>query len=365
MSSFDPTNVNLNMANLRDVVCYIYGSGNDYDGKLGARISSIFVVLITSTFVTFFPVVAKRVRALNIPNVAYLIARYFGSGVILATAFVHLLDPSYYEIGSNTCVGMTGNWIQYSWPPAFVLLAIAIIFLLDFGAALYVEAKFGITRAGDSPMFVRQGCDDQANDKVLRTDNKEISSSQHQPQQQPPKSASLQFQDEEVLENEKSFRQHITAFLILKFGIIFHSVIIGLTLGVVGQGFTILYIVIIFHQAFEGLGIGARMSAIPFSPKSWLPWFLCTAYGLTTPISIAAGLIVRTSFNLNSFNANIIQGVMYATSAGVLIYTALVELIARDFIFDPNRTRDTKELTIMVISFFSGTGIMALLGKWI
>jgi zinc transporter 1/2/3 len=76
------------------VICYIYGAGNDYNGKLGARISSVFVVLITSTVVTFFPVVAKRVEALKIPNWAYIIARYFGSGVILATAFVHLLDPS-------------------------------------------------------------------------------------------------------------------------------------------------------------------------------------------------------------------------------------------------------------------------------
>jgi zinc transporter 1/2/3 len=353
-SSFDPTNVNLDTASLTDVICYIYGAGNDYNGKLGARISSVFVVLITSTVVTFFPVVAKRVEALKIPNWAYIIARYFGSGVILATAFVHLLDPSYYEIGSNTCVGVTGNWIQYSWPPAFVLLAITIIFLLDFGAALYVEKKYGITRAGHTAVFVRHGHDEEAH-----TDTKEISS-----QHKEPTPDSLE--EDQALEVEKSYRQKIIAFLILEFGVLFHSVIIGLTLGVVGSEFDILYIVIIFHQAFEGLGIGARMSAIPFPPsKSWLPWVLCSAYGLTTPISIAIGLGVRTSFNLNSFNANILQGVMDASSAGILIYTAMVELIARDFIFDPNRTRDRKELTMMFVSFLSGTGIMALLGKWI
>ncbi|RHZ58897.1 hypothetical protein CDV55_103935 [Aspergillus turcosus] len=360
-SSFDPTNVNLNTASLQDVVCYIYGAGNDYNGNLPARISSVFVILITSTVVTFFPVVARRVQSLHIPNLAYIIARYFGSGVILATAFVHLLDPAYYEIGQNTCVGVTGNWYQYSWPPAFALAAIAVTFLLDFGATLYVEAKYGITRQGHSPVFVRQG-----ETPAIASDTKEISLSQDQSQQASPVSLPVQVYDEESLDDEKSFKQQIAAFLILEFGVLFHSVIIGLTLGVVGNEFAVLYVVIIFHQAFEGLGIGARMSAIPFPHnRRWLPWVLCAAYGLTTPISIAIGLGVRTSMNLNSFNANIIQGVMDASSGGVLIYTAMVELLAHDFIFNPNRTRDRKELTIMMTSFFAGCGIMSLLGKWI
>lgn len=93
---------------------------------------------------------------------------------------------------------------------------------------------------------------------------------------------------------EQSFRQQIAAFLILEFGVIFHSVIIGLNLGVAGAEFSTLYVVLVFHQTFEGLGIGARMSVIPFKKGSWLPWLLCTAYGLTTPVSIAIGLGLRT-----------------------------------------------------------------------
>ena len=84
---------------------------------------------------------------------------------------------------------------------------------------------------------------------------------------------------------ERSFRQQIAAFLILEFGVIFHSVIIGLNLGVVGSEFSTLYPVLVFHQSFEGLGIGARMSTIPFKPDSWLPWILCAAYGLTVSSS--------------------------------------------------------------------------------
>jgi len=98
-TDFDPTNVNLTSTDPVQVICALAASGNDYNGQLGARISALFVILIVSTCVTFFPVAAKRVRWLKIPLVVYLFARYFGAGVIVATAFIHLLDPAYSEIG--------------------------------------------------------------------------------------------------------------------------------------------------------------------------------------------------------------------------------------------------------------------------
>jgi len=159
-------------------------------------------------------------------------------------------------------------------------------------------------------------------------------------------------------------QQQLGAFLILEFGIIFHSVIIGLNLGVAGEEFSVLYAVLVFHQSFEGLGIGARLSTIPFRRGSWTPWILCALYGLSTPVSIAAGLGVRTTYNSGSFTANVVSGVLDSISAGILIYTGLVELLARDFIFNPSRTRNGYRLGFMVTSVFLGAGIMALLAKW-
>ncbi|KAI5304723.1 high-affinity Zn(2+) transporter zrt1 [Ascosphaera atra] len=106
------------------------------------------------------------------------------------------------------------------------------------------------------------------------------------------------------------------------------------------------------------------MSAIPFGKYKWLPWTLCAAYGLTTPIAIAIGLGVRESYEPGSKTSLTVQGVLDAISAGILIYTALVELLARDFMFDPNRTKNKKELAEMLISTFAGAAIMAVIGKW-
>ena len=135
--SFNASNVDLSTADPKDVICALAESSNEYNGQLGARVSALFVIMIVSSFATFFPVIAKRVPRFRIPLYVYLFARYFGAGVIVATAFIHLLDPAYDEIGPQTCVGMTGHWADYSWCPAIVLTSVMFIFLLDFGAERY------------------------------------------------------------------------------------------------------------------------------------------------------------------------------------------------------------------------------------
>ena len=257
-------------------------------------------------------------------------------------------------------MGMTGGWAEYSWCPAIVLTAVMLIFLLDFGAERYVEIKYGVNTEQDIQGAVTGVIDGKDANAPRSGSQADISRAK--------KDFEMGFSED--IENNDShaarlaFKQQIAAFLILEFGVIFHSVIIGLNLGVVGSEFSTLYAVLVFHQSFEGLGIGARMSAIPFARGSWLPWLLCSAYGLTTPIAIAVGLGVRTTYNPNSFTANVVSGVLDSMSAGILIYTGLVELLARDFLFNPFRTRDSKRLAFMMATTFLGAGIMALLGKW-
>jgi hypothetical protein len=72
----------------------------------------------------------------------YLFARYFGTGVIVATAFVHLLDPAYKRIGPKTCVVESD----------IVLTTVFIIFLLDLAAEVYANTSTTCTRMKKLPM---------------------------------------------------------------------------------------------------------------------------------------------------------------------------------------------------------------------
>ncbi|KAG7417488.1 Zinc-regulated transporter 1 [Fusarium oxysporum f. sp. rapae] len=380
-TNFDPERVNLTaFQSITDqglITCFLTTAGNQYDGPLGIRIGSIFVILVVSTAVTFFPVVATRIPRLRIPLYVYLFARYFGSGVIIATAFVHLLDPAYSEIGPASCVGMTGGWSTYSWPPAIALSAAMFTFLFDFLADYYVQSRYGLQHndSGVEDTITTSGADvhqqhsdDGSNSRRLvingQHDTEAATSEKHRGGYADFKE--LQHLDGDSQETELAFKTQISAFLILEFGVLFHSVFIGLNLGVADTSdFDTLFPVLVFHQSFEGLGIGARLSAIPFPNRlRSMPWLLCLAYGLTTPIAIAIGLGIRKTYDNSSYTANLVNGVFDSISAGILIYTGFVEMIARDFLFNRERTSDKVRLGFMIVCLFLGAGIMALVGKW-
>lgn len=284
-------------------------------------------------------------------------------------------------------MGLTGGWVGYSWPPAIALTSGVLVFLLDFAAERYVEKKYDMAHGhGENFITEHRGSVDDAAMATYNNMSRRISTHQHlhsgdQDRQthshnqsvDPKFPGSGQDTDVESSIDEKteaatemSFKKQIAAFLILEFGVIFHSVIIGLTLATSSwDDFKTLYVVIIFHQSFEGMGIGARLSAIPFPKRlHWMPWLLCSGYGLTTPIAIAVGLGISTTYNSGSYTANVVSGVLDSISAGILLYSGFVEFLARDFLFNPDRTKDDRQLAFMACSVVLGAGIMALLGKF-
>ncbi|KAJ4490641.1 ZIP zinc transporter-domain-containing protein, partial [Lentinula aciculospora] len=165
-----------------------------------------------------------------------------------------------------------------------------------------------------------------------------------------------------------SRKRQVVGLLVLQLGIMIHSLVIGLTLSITsGSEFTTLVTAIIFHQLFEGLSLGIRIAAIPPAdinssplssrtsspsgsqevsslPSSWLGHnahrsilqpVLTFLFALTTPVGIASGMLVFPSQRGKSSEARmlLIQGLMSAISAGMLIYAATVEMMAGDFVF--------------------------------
>lgn len=356
-------------------ICVLQGivdAGAEFSGGIGTRIGSIFVILIVSTFVTIFPILSQK-HNWKISVWFYLFARYFGAGVIIATAFVHLMDPAYSEIGGDSCVGGWGNWGIYAWVPALILASIFGIFLVDIASEVYVERKYGYV--ADEPDIQnlltekKEQQNNQVDGNLCELGDNECLPCDDQFQTDLSKKESSSEFEKSILTSSSTyeFNQQFAAFLILEFGVIFHSVIIGLNLGSCGyDDFKTLYIVLVFHQSFEGLGIGARLSAIPWpeDKPEYYKYLLCIAYGLVTPVSIAIGLGVRTTYVAGGYAANIVSGVLDSLSSGILIYTGLVEFLARDFVFNKEIKKDTTKLLYSIFCLLWGTGIMALIGKW-
>lgn len=150
---------------------------------------------------------------------------------------------------------------------------------------------------------------------------------------------------------------------LLEGGILFHSVFVGMTVSLETEGFIVLLIAILFHQAFEGLGLGSRIAAVPYPKGSIRPWVLVVAFGTTAPIGQAIGLMARSSYDPESAFALILVGsfnamyeslstafrttptklIIFRSSSGLLIYAALVDLLAEDFLSEEGQQMTKKQ----------------------
>ncbi|KKK12646.1 hypothetical protein ARAM_002271 [Aspergillus rambellii] len=124
--------------------------------------------------------------------------------------------------------------------------------------------------------------------------------------------------------------------LLLEAGILFHSIFIGMAVSVAtGTSFVVLLVAISFHQTFEGFALGSRIaSLIPdlFPPSSMKPWLMSLAYGTTTPIGQAIGLLLHNLYDPASTSGLLMVGITNAISSGLLVFAGLVELLAEDFL---------------------------------
>lgn len=86
------------------------------------------------------------------------------------------------------------------------------------------------------------------------------------------------------------------------------------------------------------------------------------AYGFVTPVGVAIGLGVRNSFQPNDPTTILAIGVLDSLSAGVLLYGALVNLIAKDFLAGQMLDVSHARLSVALLSLFVGAALMSLSG---
>lgn len=304
---------------------------------MNVRIASVFVLLFLSALGCFFPIVAPRITVFTVSGKLLFVAKYFGSGVIIATAFIHLLGEA-EEYFASPCLGV--SWPNYPWASAFALMGAFTMFSIELFVQKAMERRSNI-----SPVTASQNDDFEPG--ITEEGNQVYDISK-----------------EEELELRKGKVSKLVNLFLLEFGIVFHSAIVGLTMAVAGGEFPILFVAKSFHQFFEGLGIGARFASMDW-PSNFrhVPWIFAAVFSVTTPLGVAAGLGLRAIYSRNS--SLFLVGLFDLFCAGLLIYNSMVELLARDFLGELEFKKD-KFGTMMVAYCFLAFGItsMAILGLW-
>lgn len=155
--------------------------------------------------------------------------------------------------------------------------------------------------------------------------------------------------------------QPLLVAYVMELGIVFHSVLLGLGLGVVtGDPADVrgILIAVCVHQFFEGAGLATCI----IEAKLCAGKVACMLgfFSLTTPMGIAIGIAASRSYDAGSSTALAVQGTLNALAAGILIYLALVDILAREF-SSPEVRGDLGLQCKMFLAVLSGAAIMTVL----
>ncbi|KAG8942349.1 hypothetical protein FRC04_003801 [Tulasnella sp. 424] len=282
------------------------------------RYAAVGVIFLVSVAAAGFPTAAQRIQAIRIPSLLFFIGKHFGTGVILSTAFIHLLSDAFTNLTELRTFGYK------NWPGAILLGSLLVIFLIEYTSTVYVESVATKREASDKPLPSSPSLPPPAmgngstilvapiNESPVpsyfqlppdlerpRVNHPELSQSNHSHSRRRPSSSHDGHPNErsplmgrrtssamrdayfdvymhhhdhahseghcpEIDEGRKDKAIQLLGVCVLQLGIMIHSFVIGMTLAVTSAAhFASLLTAILFHQLFEGLSLGVRLASLP------------------------------------------------------------------------------------------------------
>ncbi|KAK9052819.1 hypothetical protein SSX86_029449 [Deinandra increscens subsp. villosa] len=343
----------------------------DENAALILKNVAIGSILLAGIIGVAVPLVGKKWRILRSDSSFFFATKAFAAGVILATGFVHIL-PDATSALSDPCLPEF-PWSSFPFSGFIAMMAALFTLLADFIGTQYYEGKqerrihSSGTEVDDSdsvvvPLVVKEGgLDNEGSENgihIVGVDDTHIHENGQMNEQLESHSHKHAFGDD-----SDSVVRYVVVSQVLELGIVSHSIIIGLSLGVSQSPCTIkpLLGALSFHQFFEGFALAGCISQARFGIlRSTL---MAGFFAVTAPISVGIGIGVSSFYNHNSPRALIIEGILDSISAGILIYMALVDLIAAEF-FSKKMKSNLGDHIVSFIALFVGAGLMASLAAW-
>ncbi|KAK7208471.1 Zinc/iron permease [Myxozyma melibiosi] len=392
---------------------------------LSRRIISVFAVLLVSAVAVFFPFMLQHyIRAGDKSKEAtkqlLIVLKQFGAGVIVATAFVHLL-PDAFAAFQNPCIGE----IKFdAWPGFLAMIGVMLTFMIENAGHRIVSEQIRRTklrltkRSGDAtdgdsdhaPLLPTQSTEDLENHELSAEliVNQRLTGSGGEEGQTHSHSHHLHGHshghglpvqdgthvhihghtfyeiasdesDDELGEDgtlqQGAVSKELNAAIerlslyVLEAGVIFHSVLIGITLSVTNESAWVsLFTVVMFHQFFEGMALGTRIMSVR-SLAMQKKQRLCAWFCLITPIGMTVGIIIRMrssgSSATTSPTALWATGTLNSLSAGILLWVSLVELLAEEWIHGELHEASLPLSISAFLAAIFGAGLMTVLGVWL
>ncbi|KAJ4804330.1 zinc transporter [Rhynchospora pubera] len=320
------------------------------------KLVSLGIILVASAVGVAAPVALARFlsRYPSYPSLLLLV-KCFAAGVVLSTSLVHVLPDASTSLISSCHVSPDG----FPFSGLVTLIGALLSLLVELSAThshsheISLSIDDGVAPINGSGLnpYTKVGAQEMACHKGGDLEKHGVDG------------------EGEVIEDEEQrmvmLKQKMVS-KVLEIGIVFHSVIIGVTVGMSQDVCSIrpLMIALSFHQIFEGMGLGGCIAQAGFAMTTVA--YMCIMFSVTTPLGIVLGMIIfyLTGYDDSSPNALLIEGLLGSLSAGILVYMALVDLIAVDFF--QNKAMSTtpglkkKSFAALVL----GSASMSILALW-
>lgn len=325
--------------------CVSLDADDEYD--MGLHVGSIFIIFAVSVAGTLIPIISQKIPLCKANSVIMEAISAFAYGVVIATGLIHMVNEGIEKL-SDECLGSIVE--EYgSLGLAFVLITLVLMHFIECESSVFFGAQGSMLHGHG---HAHGGSVVQ---EAVITPNDAVT----------PRSAENPYHEKSLDQaaHDSKIRRKI-ATLIFEAGVIFHSVIIGLDLGVTtGSEFKTLLAALCFHQFFEGVAIGSSaLSSLESKSKLFMVNF---AFAITTPVGQVIGIAIRSTYSSSSTTALWVQGILDCVAGGILLYTGLVELLTYNMTTNGQfLSRPASQRFALYICLWLGAGLMALIGKW-
>lgn len=212
------------------------------------KLISILVIFVMSVVGISSPVMLARLfHGKPVYDKAILIIKCFAAGVILSTSLVHVL-PDAFDALADCQVSSRHPWKDFPFSGLVTLIGVLLALLVDLTATSHVDSHGHGHGQGKNSHYSPIGTSEE-----LAARRKSAESG-----------GELGGIGERRAEEELVRMKQRLVSQVLEIGIIFHSVIIGVTMGMSQNQCTIrpLVVALAFHQIFEGMGLGGCIAQV-------------------------------------------------------------------------------------------------------
>ncbi|XP_065851590.1 fe(2+) transport protein 1-like [Euphorbia lathyris] len=293
---------------------------------LKLKITAIGSILLSSMVGVCLPLLTHKFGAFHPDKNLFTVVKAFASGVILATGYMHVL-PDAFECLHSPCLP-ENPWRRFPFTTFVAMLSAVLTLMVDSLAMSYNKKCKKIGENGEK----------------MENDIQKV-------------------EEGETEKGSQALLRHRVVAQVLEAGIVVHSVVIGLSMGTSDNACTIrpLIAALCFHQLFEGMGLGGCILQAQYGMK--MKGIMVMFFSGTTPLGIGLGMGLSKTYKPNSPTALIVVGILNASSAGLLNYMALVDLLAAEFL-GPKLQQNIKLQFKSYLAVLLGAGGMSLMAIW-